>query len=81
MEEYDLLFSMKPETAPKRPAIPMTDEERAVVSLLEQGEVTVDSLIRDTGMPAGAMSSLLVGLEMKRAVRMLPGQLVAIASN
>lgn len=81
MEEYDLLFSMKPDTAAKRPTIPMTDEERAVVSLLEQGEVTVDSLIRDTGMPAGAMSSLLVGLEMKRAVRMLPGQLVAMASN
>jgi DNA processing protein len=81
MEEYDLLFSMKPDAPSKRPAISMTDEERVVVSLLEQGEVTVDMLIRETGMQAGAMSSLLVGLEMKRAVRMLPGQLVAMARN
>ncbi len=78
LDEYELLFPIMPETSSKQPGLNMTDDERSVVTLLEQGEMAVDLLIRETGMQAGAMSSLLVGLEMKRAVRMLPGQLVAL---
>lgn len=77
LDEYELLFPVMP-GASSSSATSLTSEERAVVALLEQGEMAVDLLIRETGMHPGAMSSLLVGLEMKRTVRMLPGQLVAL---
>ncbi|MFO7870093.1 MAG: DNA-processing protein DprA [Kiritimatiellia bacterium] len=56
---------------------PLTDREASVVALLENGESNVDALIRNTGMRPGEMSALILGLEMKKVVRMLPGRIVA----
>lgn len=81
LDEYEFLFPQSAAGSARSEAVNMTDEERSVVALLERGEMPVDLLIRETGMQAGMMSSLLVGLEMKRAVRMLPGQLVGLRSN
>lgn len=78
LEEYDMLFPSSSSTKSSRRPINMTPEESAVVDLLEQGELPVDVLIRETGMPSGEMGSLLVNLEIKRAVQMLPGQMVAL---
>ena len=36
----------------------------------------VDELIRASALPSSRVSSLLIGLEMKRRVRMLPGRVV-----
>ncbi len=80
LDEYELMFPVSG-SRPARAPLEMTGDESAVVSLLEQGELPVDVLIRETGMHAGAMSSLLVGLEIKRAVQMLPGQMVALRRN
>jgi DNA processing protein len=56
----------------------LTDDEKVLVDLLEaEGEMDVDTLIRRSGRNAGQVSALLLGLEMKRVVRMLPGQRVA----
>jgi DNA processing protein len=81
LEEYEELFPHGGDTGPSRREMQMTSDEREVVMLLEQGEMPVDVLIRETGMQPGAMSSLLVGLEIKRAVQMLPGQMVALKRN
>jgi len=56
----------------------LSTQEENVVRLLEDGEMDVDNIIRTTGIKAAAMSSLLLGLEMKRIVRMLPGRVVEI---
>ena len=59
----------------------LSPEEQSVMRALEDGELDVDELIRATGLKASAMSSILLGLEMKRAVRMLPGRVVEVARH
>lgn len=81
LDEYEFLFPQAGAGAVRSAPEGMTDEERSVMVLLERGEMPVDLLIRETGIQAGMMSSLLVGLEMKRAVRMMPGQLVGLRTN
>lgn len=61
-----------------RPAKALSNEEAAVVALLEPGEQDVDALIRASGLTPARMNVTLLGLEMKKAVRMLPGRLVEI---
>jgi DNA processing protein len=61
--------------APPRPAV--SPEEERILQALEAGEMDVDSLIRATELPPASIGSLLICLEMKRLIRMLPGRLVA----
>lgn len=57
----------------------LTADEAAVVALLKDGdEMEIDRLIQASGRPAATVSVLLLGLEMKRVVKMLPGQRVAL---
>ncbi|MBN1673803.1 MAG: DNA-processing protein DprA [Kiritimatiellae bacterium] len=65
-----------------RPAGRLSETETRVVDYLrENGEVDVDSLTRALEMKAAAASPLLLGLEMKRVVRMLPGRLVQLVQG
>ena len=64
-----------PEVA-RAPLPPLSDEETRVLGLLEAGGMLVDELIRASTLPSSRVSSLLIGLEMKRRVRMLPGRVV-----
>ena len=59
-------------------SIPLSDEERSVVQILEQGERLVDDVIAQTGLPAGKLLSLLTMLELKGVVRRLPGKRIAL---
>lgn len=59
-----------------RPAPELNDDERKIVSLLIDGEQGIDGLIRSSGLKSSQVSSLLIGLEMKRVIRMLPGGMV-----
>lgn len=56
----------------------LSSDEENVVRILEDGETDVDMMIRSTGINAATMSSLLLSLEMKRIVRMLPGRVVEL---
>jgi DNA processing protein len=61
------------------PAAPLNDTERSMVEALgTEGELDLDTLVRRTGLKASEISVLVLGLEMKRVVRMLPGQRVAL---
>ena len=54
-------------------------EEAALMALIEpEGETGVDRLIRLSGLRAAEVGAVLLGLEMKRAVKMLPGQRVGL---
>ena len=59
-------------------SIPLSDEERSVIQILEQGERLVDDVIAQTGLPAGKLLSLLTMLELKGVVRRLPGKRIAL---
>lgn len=56
----------------------LSADEQAVVRALWQGPRHADELAREAGLTSAALSSMLLGLEMKRVVRMLPGRTVAL---
>lgn len=78
LEEYELLVPVSQGLPVKARQMVLNDNERSIMAVLQQGEQHVDVLIRETGMMAGTVTALLVGLELKRAVRMLPGQMVGV---
>ncbi len=63
-----------------RPEVQLTTDEQAVVKALWAGELDVDTLARTVSMPPARLSGLLIGLEMKRVIRMLPGRVVELAA-
>jgi DNA processing protein len=82
VEEFETLFppGNKAGTASpaSRPEITLTEDERKVVTPLIGAGMDVDTLARTAGLTATGVSSVLIGLEMKRVVRMLPGRRVEL---
>lgn len=86
LEEYEFLIPPEereaPENAPAaRPDVPMTEQESKVVEALWQGSQDVDSLARELGIPSHELSGLLLGLEMKRVIKTLPGRIVELSED
>lgn len=54
----------------------LTEEESGLLALLHDEARGVDELIRQSGLKAARVGSVLLGLEMKRMIRMLPGRMV-----
>ena len=83
LKEFEFLVPLeKRQAAPHleaRPEVQLTDEEQAIVKALWAGERNVDELARDAGLASARVSSLLIGLEMKRVVRVLPGRVVELS--
>lgn len=80
VEEFEYLLPPNPSgrhtpEVVKAP-LKLTPAEEALVAALEHGPLLIDDLIRLTGLGSPQVSSLLIGLEMKRAIKMLPGKLV-----
>jgi len=81
LEEFECLIRPcagergRPE-ASKRPTL--TDSEQLIVKILEEGEQNVDALIRRSAMTAAQVNCLLIGLEMKRVIKMMPGRMVEL---
>jgi DNA processing protein len=86
LEEFELLIPPgtmeEPENKPAaRPEIPLSDAEKKLVEALWPGAQDVDTLAREAGMTSAEMSGLLLGLEMKRVIKMLPGRIVELADD
>lgn len=86
LEEYEFLIPPSERDAPEaataaRPDVPMTETETRIVEMLWNEPMDVDSLAREAGLRSHELSSLLLGLEMKRVVRMLPGRFVELAED
>jgi len=83
LDDYEYLFP-RSEVEKVRSAedrVDLTDDESTLVTALDKGENDVDSLIRDSGLQPAAVSSLLLGLEMKKVVRMMPGRMVELVRS
>lgn len=80
LEEFEFLIprSELPSNAAPTMRAPLTAQESSLVRALEQGEQDVDALIRASGLDAASVSGLLLMLEMKKVVRMLPGRMVEL---
>lgn len=57
----------------KRPQSLLSAEEHAVMSRISTESLAVDEVIRASGLDAGKVNALLVGLQIKRLIRLLPG--------
>ena len=57
------------------PALALSDNEQLVYDTLDKEPTPMDDVIRKCGLPSSAVSVALLSLEMKRAVRQVPGKL------
>jgi len=82
LAEYEFILSPSvgaplPESGGrKRGPRELSPEEERIISVLNGGECAVDSLIRESGLAPARIGSLLLQMEMKHLVRMLPGRVV-----
>lgn len=60
-----------------RPDASLSPEERAVMAQIGAEGSLVDDVVRGSGLDAGQVNALVVGLQLKRLVRLLPGGCVA----
>ena len=56
------------------PALELSLNEQKVVECLGRDDISIDDVIRKSGLPASAVAVTLLGLEMKRIVKQLPGK-------
>ena len=80
LSEFEYLFpgSNRPPSPGETgvlPALELSDNEQRVYDSLSREESAIDEVIRQSGLPSSAVSVALLSLEMKRAVRQLPGKL------
>jgi DNA processing protein len=80
LSEFEYLFpaSNRPPSAGETgvlPALTLSENEQKVYDALSEEELTTDDVIRRSGLPSSAVSVALLSLEMKRAVKQLPGKL------
>ncbi|MSR66110.1 MAG: DNA-protecting protein DprA [Pedosphaera sp.] len=78
LSEFDSLFpanSRAGTAAHPQPSSALSDYEGKVFSVMDHEERSVDEVIRLTSLSAARVSVALLGLEMKRLVRQLPGKL------
>ncbi|MDE3066044.1 MAG: DNA-processing protein DprA [Verrucomicrobiota bacterium] len=80
LSEFEYLFppSNKPPSAADTgvlPALELSANEQKVFDALDREERSIDEIIRKSGLPSSAVSVALLSLEMKRAVKQLPGKL------
>src|SRR6266853_1321281 len=82
MDASDILEDLQvllPETKPSpqaaaRPLPPLSDDERRVYDAIEATETPIDEIATKSNLPSGTVSSTLLGLELKRLVKQLPGK-------
>jgi DNA processing protein len=79
LSEFEYLFPptnrpLSPAETGVLPAIELSEPEGRVYEAIEKGEAAVDEVIRRSGLPASTVSVALLGLELKRLVRQLPGK-------
>jgi len=58
-------------------AVKLSELEGKVWAAIGDEEVVMDEIIRATGLTSAAVSATLLGLEMKRVVKQLPGKIYA----
>ena len=80
LSEFEYLFPASnrpasPNETGVLPALELSENEKLVYDALGDEEFSTDDVIRKCGLPSSAVSVALFSLEMKRAVKQLPGKL------
>ncbi len=78
VEEFEYLIPPNPsgreDPGVAKPRVQLDDNERRILEVLGREEMGQDELIRASGLPASAVATSLLLLEMKRQVKTLPGR-------
>lgn len=79
LSEFEYLFpqshrSGSPTETGTLPALELSEAEQRVYDAVATEESCMDEVIRRSGLPASAVAVALLGLEMKRLIRQLPGR-------
>jgi DNA processing protein len=80
LSEFEYLFPPSnrpagPSETGVLPALVLPENEQKAYDALGQEEISIDDVIRRSGLPTSAVSVALLSLEMKRLIRQLPGKL------
>ena len=80
LSEFEYLFPgtnrlPSPNETGVLPSITLSETEQKVYDALAKDESSIDEVIRHSGLPASTVSVALLGLEMKRLVKQLPGKM------
>ena len=85
LQEFEMLLPTDPlkkaAALDSLPRVQLSADEQAVLRALFEEPLDVDSLARRANLPMPLLTSMLLGLEMKRVIRMLPGRIVALADG
>jgi DNA processing protein len=75
LSEFEYLFPGTNRSETDLPALTLSETEQRIYDLLQtEDERTIDELIRHSQLPPSIVSVALLGLEMKRLVKQLPGK-------
>lgn len=82
LSEFEYLFPASNRAATlseggARLTIELSADEQKILGALDHEERQIDEIIRHAGLPVATVSVTLLGLEMKRLVRQLPGKIFA----
>jgi len=85
LSEFEYLFPASnrppsPSETGMLPALELSENEQKVFDALGKEELSIDDVIRKSGLPASATSVALFSLEMKRLIRQLPGKMFVRAA-
>ncbi len=80
LSEFEYLFpaSNRPPSPGETgvlPALELSENETKAYATLSHEEISIDDVIRKSGLPSSAASVALLNLEMKRLVKQLPGKM------
>jgi len=80
LSEFEYLFprtnrAPSPNETGVLPALELSENEQRVFAALDIETTGIDDVIRQSGLPASAVSVALLSLEMKRLIKQLPGKL------
>ena len=85
LQEFEFLIPperrKQAEVLDRRPEAQLSVEEQSIVRALWEDALDVDTLAQNAGLTSAVVNSLLLGLEMKRVVRMLPGRVVELVEG
>ena len=77
LAEFENLALGQADDPPNLPLANLTETEQKILDVLDATEQPIDTLIDRTGLPVSSVSVALLGLEMKRLAKQLPGKLFA----
>lgn len=76
LDDLNTLFpQLNPPPALSAPPSTLSENEQKILAAVDSSETPLDCIVAKSGLPTPKVSSTLLALEMKRLVKLLPGQL------